>query len=279
MIKRTPKSNHLLQLVIGIVFLSSWFYVIHFEGLRFSELFSSKNITYGSAFLGKLLGVNESKPAYIDVSSWQELAKPFLDTLWMGVLAIGISISGLFITMFFAAKNIANGKLTLRKSWFRSLFGSFVRLSYLITRAIPELLWAMILVIVLKPGILPGALALAIHNFGILGKLTAEAIEDIDSKPAHSVVTSGGNTFQVLFYVVLPTIYPRLMSYIVYRFEVVMRSTIVVGFIGAGGLGMNFKLAMSYFRYSEVTLIIILYFILVLFADALSHTTRKFIKE
>jgi phosphonate transport system permease protein len=71
---------------------------------------------------------------------------------------------------------------------------------------------------------------------------------------------------------------PRFLTYILYRWEVIMRTTIVVGFVGAGGLGMNFKLAMSFFQYTQITLLLICYMVLVVIADFASETTRKMAK-
>jgi phosphonate transport system permease protein len=78
-----------------------------------------------------------------------------------------------------------------------------------------------------------------------------------------------------LLYGVLPSVFPKFLSFILYRWEVIMRTTIVVGFVGAGGLGQQFKLSMSYFHYSDITLIIFCYLLLVWLADFLSELSRK----
>ena len=133
----------------------------------------------------------------------------------------------------------------------------------------------MMIIFIFKPGLLPGAIALALHNFGILGKLCAEVIEDMDLRPIRNLASSGASRQQILFYGIIPTVMPKFLTYILYRWEVIMRTTIVVGFVGAGGLGMQFKLSMSYFQYSELTLLLICYMILVIIADFVSESARK----
>jgi len=130
-------------------------------------------------------------------------------------------------------------------------------------------------VFVLSPGILPGAIALAIHNYGVLGRLAAEVVENLDMKPAHALRSSGANRLQVLVYAVLPQALPRFLTYLLYRWEVVIRTTIVVGFVAAGGLGMEFRLSMSHFHYTTVTLLLMWYLILVLGVDLISTGLRR----
>ncbi|WML48163.1 ABC transporter permease subunit [Neobacillus sp. PS3-34] len=97
----------------------------------------------------------------------------------------------------------------------------------------------------------------------------------MDPRPVRNLASSGASKAQLLFYGVIPAVMPRFLTYILYRWEVIMRTTIVVGFVGAGGLGMQFKLSMSYFQYTELTLLLICYMILVLIADFASESARK----
>lgn len=267
--------DRILTFIFISIFVLSWLYLIFFENLNFAVFFSDKNIEYGSKFLSKLIGIGENPPSYLLPENWTSLMKPLFDTVIMSIIAIGISSIGMITTLFLAARNISSGRLTLRTSSFRKALGVITRASYMFSRAVPELIWAMILILIFKPGILPGALALAFHNFGILSKLCAETIEDMETRPSISLALAGATTVQILFYSVLPSIFPRILTYIIYRWEVILRSTVIVGFIGAGGLGMNFKLAMSYFNYSLVTLIMLAYFALVIGSDILSGLARK----
>lgn len=266
-----------ILLTIGLV-IGSWSFIIIGEKANFLDLFSEKNAFYAKKFFSSLLGIGEEKVAFTTKESWKEAMLLTFETLQMSVLAIGFSTIIMFLTVVPAARNVADGSLTLTKKWYRWILFGLIRFSYIISRAIPELLWAMIIIFILKPGILPGAIALAVHNFGILGKLCAEVIEDFDARPVRNLSSSGASKSQIFLYGVIPTVLPQFLSYILYRWEVIMRTTIVVGFVGAGGLGQQFKLSMSYFDYTYVTLLLICYFILVLIADFFSEGSRKAVK-
>jgi len=133
----------------------------------------------------------------------------------------------------------------------------------------------MIVVFFFAPGIVPGAIALGLHNYGVLGKLSAEVVENLDPRPARALRTSGASTFQLLAYAILPQALPQFLTYLLYRWEVVIRTTIVVGFVSAGGLGREFRLDMSFFRYTDIALLLIWYLILVFFVDLVSMYLRR----
>jgi phosphonate transport system permease protein len=258
-----------------LLIIASWMFIFTADKANFFELFSEKNFLYTKKFVGNLFGAGEKNPAFLDANAWKSALKLTYETLQMSVMAIGFATIAMLLTVIPAARNTADGTLTLTKKWYRWIVFGVIRVIYIFSRSVPELVWAMIIVFVFKPGILPGALALAIHNFGILGKLCAEVVEDLDLRPIRNLASSGANSAQILFYGVIPTVMPKFLTYILYRGEVILRTTIVVGFVGAGGLGQEFKLAMSYFKYTEITLLIICYLILVILADLISEGSRK----
>lgn len=258
--------------------LGAWGYVFIIDQASLTDLFSEKNAHFTKKFLAGLVGVGSDEIAYLNKDSWAVALKLTNETLRMSIMAIGFSTIAMFLTVIPAARNIANGSLTIVGKWYNWFFFGFVRLIYIFSRAIPELIWAMIIVFILKPGILPGAIALALHNFGILGKLCAEVIEDLDERPVRNLASCGASKSQMLLYGVLPAVMPQFLTYILYRWEVIMRTTIVVGFVGAGGLGQYFKMSLSFFHYTDVMLILICYGILVFIADFISEATRKVAK-
>jgi phosphonate transport system permease protein len=258
-----------------LLIISSWVYITLGENAHLFELLSDKNIEYAKKFFGGLIGVNEKDPAFLNAESWLSALKLTIETLEMSIMAIGFATIAAFLTVIPAARNIANGSLTSSKKWYNWILFGLVRTLYIFSRSVPELVWAMMVIFIFKPGLLPGAIALALHNFGILGKLWAEVIEDMDPRPIRNLASAGASKVQLLFYGILPTVLPRFLTYILYRWEVIMRTTIVVGFVGAGGLGMEFKLAMSFFHYTEITLLLLCYMILVIIADFVSESTRK----
>ncbi|WP_026695762.1 PhnE/PtxC family ABC transporter permease [Peribacillus kribbensis] len=259
-----------------LLIILSWVYVT--AGIHFLDLFSDKNIQYGQRFFGGMFGAGNPHPAYLDKDNWASALKLTLETLKMSIMAIGFATMAAFITVLPAARNIANGQLTLKKRWYNWILFGFIRILYIFSRSVPELVWAMMIIFLFKPGLLPGAIALALHNFGILGKLWAEVIEDMDSRPIRNLSSAGASRWQSFYYGILPNVLPRFLTYILYRWEVIMRTTIVVGFVGAGGLGIQFKLSMSYFQYTNITLLLICYMVLVVIADFASESTRKAVK-
>ena len=152
-----------------------------------------------------------------------------------------------------------------------------VRADYVVSRAVPELVWAMIIVFFLSPGILPGALALGLHNLGIVGRLTAEVIENLDPASSVSLRSAGASNGQILMYGIMPQAMPHFITYLLYRWEVVIRTTVVVGFVSAGGLGREFILRLNWFHYTDVTLILIWYLLMVIGVDVLSSWLRKIV--
>jgi phosphonate transport system permease protein len=261
-----------------LLIIGSWAFITVGENAQLFELLSDKNIEYAKKFFGSLIGINDKHPAFLNSGSWAAALKLTLETLEMSIMAIGFSTVTAFLTVIPAARNIADGSLTSSKRWYNWILYGIVRITYIFSRSVPELVWAMMIIFIFKPGLLPGAIALALHNFGILGKLWAEVIEDMDPRPIRNLATAGASKFQIFFYGILPSVLPRFLTYILYRWEVIMRTTIVVGFVGAGGLGMEFKLAMSYFQYTEITLLLLCYMILVVLADFASESTRKAVK-
>ncbi|MCM3764600.1 ABC transporter permease [Neobacillus niacini] len=266
--------------VLGALLLTagSWMFITIGEKADLVSLFSERNLEFAGKFFGGLIGVNEQNPAFLNAGKWTSALELTYETLEMSIMAIGFSTVAAFLTVLPAASNIANGSLTGTRRWYNWILYGIVRIIYIFSRSVPELVWAMMIIFIFKPGLLPGAIALALHNFGILGKLWAEVIEDMDPRPIRNLASAGASKIETFFYGILPIVMPRFLTYILYRWEVIMRTTIVVGFVGAGGLGMEFKLAMSYFQYTDITLLILCYMILVIFADFASESTRKAVK-
>src|SRR3954470_1843315 len=161
-----------LLLIIG-----SWVFIKTSENAQFFELFSNRNIEAAKRFFSGLIGIGVDHPAFLDGKSWDAALKLTLETLEMSIMAIGFATIAAIITVIPAARNIANGSLTSSKKWYNWILYGIVRIFYIFSRSVPELVWAMMIIFIFKPGILPGAIALALHNFGILGKLWAEVIE------------------------------------------------------------------------------------------------------
>jgi phosphonate transport system permease protein len=142
-------------------------------------------------------------------------------------------------------------------------------------RAVPELVWASLLLIAAGLGPFAGTLALAAHTAGVLGRLFAEAIENAPAGPGAALRTQGARAGQVLLYATLPQILPQLMSYTLYRWENNIRAAAVLGVVGAGGLGQLLSFHMGLFHMNKTATLLLAMLLLVGLVDALSYGLRR----
>lgn len=210
-----------------------------------------------------------------DVSQLNQMLTLSAQTLAMSILAsTGAGLGGILLS-FAAAREVGKmgrsgdgGTRGLMKS-------AFTRFLLLFARAVPEPIWALIFLFVLFPGILPGAIALAIHNLGILGRLMAEVIENLDERPLRSLKALGATQSQVFLYGILPLTLPRFLAYILYRWEVCIRATVIVGLVGAGGLGRLLTEQLSSFDYKGLLATLIVFLSLTFVVDIISASVRR----
>ena len=142
-------------------------------------------------------------------------------------------------------------------------------------RALPEVLWALMFVRALGLGPAAGVLALAITYGGMLGKVYAEILESVDTRPARALLEAGSGRLAALFYGLLPNAAQELASYTVYRWECAVRASVVMGFVGAGGLGQLMDQSMKMLAGGEASTILLTFLLLVLLADAISAVLRR----
>jgi phosphonate transport system permease protein len=142
------------------------------------------------------------------------------------------------------------------------------------TRAVPDLVWALLFVTAVGLGPFPGGLALGVHSVGMLGRLFAETIEQMDMAPIQALELTGARRIQVFSHGIIPTILPSLLGISLYRLDENIRSSLVLGFVGAGGIGFQLLTAMNLFQYQEVSLLLIIIFAIVLAAERMSAELR-----
>ena len=159
--------------------------------------------------------------------------------------------------------------------WGRRAAGGAARAVLLLCRAIPPPVGALVLLFVLFPGPLPGAVALGIYNFGILGRLMAEVVENLDSRPARGLRLQGASGPQSLLYAVMPATLPRFVAYSLYRWEVTVRETVVVGLVGAGGLGGLLSQQLAAFDYRGMLATLLALVLLTFFGDLVGGAVRR----
>ena len=165
--------------------------------------------------------------------------------------------------------------LTGRMAALPALIRQFVRVVMILLRSVPELIWALVFVRVVGLGPTAGVLAIALTYGGMLGKVYGEILESGDSQASTSLLRNGAGRLQALFYGLLPQNAPELTSYTVYRWECAIRSSAVLGFVGAGGLGQQMDASMKMFNGSEVATMLLVFMALVWLADWASGWLRK----
>ena len=144
-------------------------------------------------------------------------------------------------------------------------------------RAIPELVWAALLLISAGLGPMAGTLALALHTSGVLGRLFAEAMENVPTGPGDALRTQGVRPLRVFLYATLPQVLPQLMSYTLYRWENNIRAAAVLGVVGAGGLGQLLSFHMGLFHMNKTATILAAMLLMVACVDALSFAARRWL--
>lgn len=145
-----------------------------------------------------------------------------------------------------------------------------------VMRAIPELVIALVLIFVLGGGPVPAAIAIAIHTVGALGKLFSEVNENADAKPLEGLASVGGTWSQRMLLGLVPQVAPNWFSYMLLRFEINIRASAILGFVGAGGIGYELKNAISWGqgKFDEAAAVFVLLFLTIVFFDQISSIVR-----
>ncbi len=274
-----------IMAILFALIVSSWIYLASISANN-RPIFSADSLSGAIDFVSLLAGNNsDSVPAFFTGARWLEAGRLASQTLAMSVLAAVIAGVVAFITIPFAASNLAlrrgagrTGSGPFRQNagrWIGVAVFGLTRGLYMFTRSVPELLWALLVIFVISPGILAGAIALAIHNIGVLGRLGADVVEDIDPAPVAALRSSGAGVVQIYLFGVLPQVARQLLTFQFYRWEVIIRTTAVVGFVAASGLGYQLRLDFSFFRYTDIALLLIVYVLLVWSVDIISTIARR----
>jgi phosphonate transport system permease protein len=198
--------------------------------------------------------------------SYADSVLPHLIETW-NIALLSTTLAALFALplSFLASSNINKNKYLYQ----------FVRFGLNTLRTIPDLILAVLFVAVIGLGALAGVVALFVFSLGILAKLISETIEAIDPHPLEAIRATGGNVIQVIWYGVMPQILPHFTSYSLYVLEINVRASVVLGYVGAGGIGLVLKHQLSLFRFDNVSIIVILTFFAVTIIDFISNRVRE----
>lgn len=256
-----------LALVIVLVPLSAWQI-----GLDVSVLWAERTWQLVWQVLG------DAWPPELPSGGLVELLSLCAITLAMSVLAIALAFGGGMLLAFPAAnlsRLSGSSERTRVGRGARLLLVAVTRGLLIVARAIPPPVWALLLLFVLFPGILPGALALGVYTLGVLARLMAEAVENLDERPLLALRAQGASPLQVFCYGAIPPTTPRFVAYGLYRWEVTIRETVVVGVVGAGGLGLLLDRQLATFDYGGAVATLLALIVLTLLVDFTSAAVRR----
>lgn len=195
---------------------------------------------------------------------WRTWLALLLETIMIAFMATTLGVIGGFILSFPAARNLTPNRWAL-----------WISRRYLeIARTVPDLVWALIFVYCFSVGPMAGVLAISLHTCGSLGKLYSEVNENIDMRPLEGVKAAGGTWLDQIRYAAVPQILPNIISYTLLRFEINVRSSSIIGYVGAGGLGQEFRTAMSFQEYTDLSALFVIIFITVVIIDYGSEKLR-----
>lgn len=226
--------------------------------------FSPERIVTGLSRLGRVLSLMFPPHVWTEWRQIADILNGLGETLAMAFLGTALGALVAFPLSFLGAKNI--NRLPLLR------FG--VRRGFDIIRAFETLILALVFIRAFGLGPLPGVLAIAVSEIGVLAKLYAEAIENTSNKPVEGVVASGGSRMQAVRFAMMPQVMPVLLSITLYNFESNVRSGTILGIVGAGGIGFLLSDRIGAYRWDEAWSIIFLIIAMVYVIDALSAFIR-----
>ena len=230
------------------------------------------NIGNFTSYFGRLLHLDSGALVFSDPVEWFWGLGRWLrllgETLMMAYVGTALGAIGAFFLCFLAAANVAP------RPWLRVAVRRFCELC----RTVPELVFALMFVIAFGLGPMAGVLAVAIHTLGALGKLFSEVVENIDMKPVEGVHATGAPWHVAMRFGAVPQTMSNFVSYALLRFEINVRGATVMGFVGAGGIGVDLVEAIRKFYYSDVSAILVLIVITVSLIDTVtSHVRHRLI--
>ena len=251
------------QVGFKTIFLTVGFFItilavaIHLK-ISPQRIFSS--FGYFSDIIGRMMPPDFSDFGNLIIAMLETIEIGFLGTVFAVLISVPISLM--------SAKNIVKSKLLYYPAHIVTTF----------FRAVPEFIIAMILVISVGFGALPGVLALGLHTMGFLSKFYAEEMEHVKTGPIEAIQSTGANWFQKITYSIFPQILPSFMGNTLYILDRNIRMATMLGIVGAGGIGYRLQSSFRMFKYREVSAIVIIIFITIFIIDILSSKIRHMVK-
>ncbi len=196
-----------------------------------------------------------------------ELLRPIWDTITIATLGTMAAVIFSLFVAFLAAENTSP----------HPLLRHLALLIIVTSRSVSSLIWAIILVIILGPGVLAGIIAISLRSVGFVSKLLYESIEEIDKSQVEAVTATGASKFSTLIFSVVPQVFPTFVGTAVYRWDINIRESTVVGLVGAGGIGLQLNEAILGLKWPDAIIIFMMILSLVLVSEMFSAKIRKII--
>jgi phosphonate transport system permease protein len=265
---RDPAAVPRLLLTTGII-------VVLWPGFRLTEF-----------DLGALFGAHSRETMGKFIATFFPLAtsSEFLQLIWKSTLeTLAIATAGMALALLIAfplslavTRSLSISRIGPGRGFLAGrLLRWPMRFMLMFFRSIPEIVWALVFVRAVGLGPAAGVLAIGVTYGGMLGKVYSEILESGDTRPTAALLEAGGRRLGAFLYGMWPIALPELVSYTVYRWECAVRASVIMGFVGAGGLGQQMELSMRMLNGGEVSSILLIFLLLVVFADAISAFLRR----
>ncbi|NHN34165.1 phosphonate ABC transporter, permease protein PhnE [Paenibacillus sp. S3N08] len=197
-----------------------------------------------------------------NVSDWKEILLAGLVTLQVAIVGTVLAVISAFFLSFLAAENVSP-----RTAWFFKGLGSFLR-------AVPTLVWALIFIVAVGLGPFPGILAICVHAVGMLIKVFSQSIEEVDEGALEAMRATGAGWLQIMAQAVIPNVFTSFMAWSVFRLEIDIGEAVILGAVGAGGIGWEISNAMRAYEFDTVGFVALVIFIMVFSVEFFSNRLK-----
>ena len=233
------------------------------------RLFEAQSLQVTERFIGSFIPpeLGADVLALVARETWRTVA---IATAGIA-LSLGLAVPMALLSVRVLSLSALSGRMARGPFWLRQV----VRWGLILLRSVPELVWALVFVRVVGLGPTAGVLAIALTYGGMLGKVYADILESGETHSTETLLRNGSGRLQAFFYGLLPQNAAELTSYTVYRWECAIRSSVVLGFVGAGGLGQQLDNSMKMFNGGEVATMLVVFIALVALADRTSAWLRR----
>lgn len=200
-----------------------------------------------------------------ETAATPELLGPLIESIQIAILGTGFSILMSIPVAYIAAENTAPNR-------YLNFIGKLI---ITLARSVDVIIWVLVLVILFGPGALVSIIAISFRSIGFIGKLLAEAIEEMDATQVEAVAGTGASGFETLIYGVVPQIKPAFISIATFRWDSNVRTSTIVGLVGGGGIGASLSSALTLYQWSRVLMILVIVLVVVLFSEWISAYLRE----